>query len=68
MSALSAGQGFVGIIFCQECNNMLYPREDKHNRVLLYACRSVDRVMVTREDGRLCPVFVFLEILLKIDI
>ena len=65
---MSAGPGFVGIRFCQECNNMLYPREDKQNRVLLYACRSVDRVMVTWEDGRLCPVFVFLEILLKIDI
>ena len=39
---MSAGPGFVGIRFCQECNNMLYPREDKHNRVLLYACRSVD--------------------------
>ena len=40
---MSAGPGFVGIRFCQECNNMLYPREDKQNRVLLYACRSVDR-------------------------
>ena len=24
-----SGPGFVGIRFCQECNNMLYPREDK---------------------------------------
>ncbi|KAH8028539.1 hypothetical protein HPB51_017665 [Rhipicephalus microplus] len=31
------GPGFVGIKFCQECNNMLYPKEDKENRVLLYA-------------------------------
>ncbi|XP_040261743.1 DNA-directed RNA polymerase II subunit RPB9 isoform X1 [Bufo bufo] len=30
-------QGFVGIRFCQECNNMLYPKEDKENRILLYA-------------------------------
>ncbi|OXB52063.1 hypothetical protein ASZ78_015586 [Callipepla squamata] len=29
--------GFVGIRFCQECNNMLYPKEDKESRVLLYA-------------------------------
>ncbi|KAJ8791454.1 hypothetical protein J1605_004259 [Eschrichtius robustus] len=29
--------GFVGIRFCQECNNMLYPKEDKENRILLYA-------------------------------
>ncbi|XP_029862661.1 DNA-directed RNA polymerase II subunit RPB9 isoform X3 [Aquila chrysaetos chrysaetos] len=30
--------GFVGIRFCQECNNMLYPKEDKENQILLYAC------------------------------
>ena len=36
------GPGFVGIRFCQECNNMLYPKEDKENRVLLYACRNCD--------------------------
>merc|ERR1711884_924944 len=36
------GPGFVGIRFCQECNNMLYPKEDKQNRVLLYACRNCD--------------------------
>lgn len=32
--------GFVGIHFCEECNNMLYPKEDKENKVLLYACRN----------------------------
>ena len=26
----------------QECNNMLYPKEDKENKVLLYACRNCD--------------------------
>lgn len=31
------GPGFVGIKFCQECNNMLYPKEDKENKVLMYA-------------------------------
>ncbi|XP_041468760.1 DNA-directed RNA polymerase II subunit RPB9-like [Lytechinus variegatus] len=36
------GPGFVGIRFCQECNNMLYPKEDKENRILLYACRNCD--------------------------
>ncbi|XP_056395274.1 DNA-directed RNA polymerase II subunit RPB9 [Hyla sarda] len=35
-------EGFVGIRFCQECNNMLYPKEDKENRILLYACRNCD--------------------------
>ena len=34
--------GFVGIRFCPECNNMLYPREDKQNKQLLYACRNCD--------------------------
>lgn len=29
------GPGFVGIRFCQECNNMLYPKEDKENKILL---------------------------------
>jgi hypothetical protein len=36
------GPGFVGIQFCQECNNMLYPKEDKENKRLLYACRNCD--------------------------
>ncbi|XP_065826598.1 DNA-directed RNA polymerase II subunit RPB9-like [Oscarella lobularis] len=36
------GPGFVGIKFCQECNNMLYPKEDKQNRILVYACRNCD--------------------------
>jgi len=35
-------QGFVGIRFCPECNNMLYPREDKQNKQLMYACRNCD--------------------------
>ncbi|KAK2180552.1 hypothetical protein NP493_438g01001 [Ridgeia piscesae] len=33
---------FIGIKFCQECNNMLYPKEDKEHRILLYACRNCD--------------------------
>ncbi|CAF5078832.1 unnamed protein product, partial [Rotaria magnacalcarata] len=36
-SANTVNSGFVGIKFCQECNNMLYPKEDKENRILLYA-------------------------------
>uniref|UniRef100_A0A8C4Q8V8 DNA-directed RNA polymerase subunit n=2 Tax=Eptatretus burgeri TaxID=7764 RepID=A0A8C4Q8V8_EPTBU len=40
--ASTVGPGFVGIKFCQECNNMLYPKEDKENRILLYACRNCD--------------------------
>lgn len=38
----NTGPKFVGIKFCQECNNMLYPKEDKDNRILLYACRNCD--------------------------
>eukprot|EP00112_Aurelia_sp_Birch-Aquarium-sp1_P004076 Seg1464.1 transcript_id=Seg1464.1/GoldUCD/mRNA.D3Y31 product="DNA-directed RNA polymerase II subunit RPB9" protein_id=Seg1464.1/GoldUCD/D3Y31 len=33
---------FVGIRFCQECNNMLYPKENKEDKILLYACRNCD--------------------------
>ena len=31
---------YVGIKFCKECNNMLYPKEDVSNKRLLYACRN----------------------------
>ncbi|KAI3388497.1 hypothetical protein SNEBB_002835 [Seison nebaliae] len=30
----------VGIKFCPECANMLYPKEHKESRILLYKCRS----------------------------
>jgi len=42
VGAADSGPSFVGIKFCQECNNMLYPKEDKDNKVLLYACRNCD--------------------------
>ncbi|KAG9302931.1 hypothetical protein G9A89_022348 [Geosiphon pyriformis] len=28
--------------FCADCNNMLYPREDKETRILAYACRNCE--------------------------
>eukprot|EP01101_Sappina_pedata_P013702 TRINITY_DN9962_c0_g1_i1.p1 TRINITY_DN9962_c0_g1~~TRINITY_DN9962_c0_g1_i1.p1 ORF type:complete len:120 (+),score=12.13 TRINITY_DN9962_c0_g1_i1:124-483(+) len=28
--------------FCQECNNLLRPKEDKHERVLMFSCRNCD--------------------------
>ncbi|ORX93728.1 DNA-directed RNA polymerase II subunit I [Basidiobolus meristosporus CBS 931.73] len=28
--------------FCSECNNMLYPKEDRENKILLFACRNCD--------------------------
>ncbi|GAB7360204.1 hypothetical protein MBLNU230_g7965t1 [Neophaeotheca triangularis] len=30
----------VSFRFCQECSNMLYPKEDKLNTKLMYSCRS----------------------------
>lgn len=54
-----AGPGFVGIKFCQECNNMLYPKEDKENRRLLFACRNCDFQQVSY-----CVTFSLLLLLL----
>lgn len=28
--------------YCIECNNLLYPREDRENRRLIYACRNCE--------------------------
>ena len=30
--------------FCRDCNNMLYPREDKDSRRLLFECRTCSYV------------------------
>ncbi|SCZ96318.1 BZ3500_MvSof-1268-A1-R1_Chr8-2g10114 [Microbotryum saponariae] len=30
----------ASISFCGECNNLLYPKEDKVSHVLMYACRN----------------------------
>ena len=48
----------LSVSLFQECNNMLYPREDKENRVLMYACRNCDYKQVfkaeaSRESSRL---------------
>ena len=32
----------VNILFCSECNNMLYPKEQKRTKTLKYACRNCD--------------------------
>lgn len=34
------GQMPVDILFCPECSNMLYPKEDKEARKLMYQCRT----------------------------
>jgi DNA-directed RNA polymerase II subunit RPB9 len=41
---------FVGIKFCPECNNMLYPREDKQNKQLMYACRNCDYKQIAENN------------------
>jgi len=35
----------IGIQFCGECNNILYPKEDRVKKILLYACRNCEFVM-----------------------
>ncbi|KAM0787106.1 hypothetical protein ACM66B_006361 [Microbotryomycetes sp. NB124-2] len=37
----------ASIRFCDECANLLYPKEDKVNHVLLYACRNCNFVAET---------------------
>jgi DNA-directed RNA polymerase II subunit RPB9 len=32
----------MSTVFCPECNNLLYPREDRVEKRLLVACRSCD--------------------------
>lgn len=45
-----SGPTFVGIRFCQECNNMLYPKEDRENKILLYACRNCDYKQIAENN------------------
>ncbi|KAH3731322.1 heterogeneous nuclear ribonucleoprotein L2 [Pelomyxa schiedti] len=35
--------------FCAECNNMLYPKEDREGKKLLFACRFCDHVEEANE-------------------
>lgn len=37
---LSLVPAMADVIFCEECNNILYPRSDKRSKKLLYVCRS----------------------------
>ena len=37
---LQDGPKSVGILFCVECNNMLYPKENKTEKQLHYVCRN----------------------------
>ncbi|KAJ4833833.1 DNA-directed RNA polymerases II, IV and V subunit 9A [Turnera subulata] len=36
--------------FCRECNNILYPKEDKRQKVLLFACRNCDHQEVAENN------------------
>ena len=33
---------FRSLQYCIECNNLLYPREDRVERRLIYACRNCE--------------------------
>ncbi|KAL5210163.1 hypothetical protein ABZP36_005786 [Zizania latifolia] len=35
------------MMFCCECNNILYPKEEKDRRLLLFACRNCDHQEVS---------------------
>ncbi|KAF3782235.1 DNA-directed RNA polymerases II IV and V subunit 9A [Nymphaea thermarum] len=37
-----SGAAMSTMKFCRECNNILYPKEDREQKVLLYACRNCD--------------------------
>jgi len=37
------------IQYCNECNNMLYPKEDRESRTLLYACRNCNYSQLAEE-------------------
>lgn len=47
--------------FCQSCNNMLYPRENRETKTLEYACRP-PCVYVEKETSNSC---VFINHLVK---
>ncbi|KAB2095342.1 hypothetical protein ERO13_A01G034300v2 [Gossypium hirsutum] len=36
--------------FCRECNNILYPKEDREQKILLYACRNCDHQEVAENN------------------
>ncbi|KAJ6902813.1 hypothetical protein NC651_020333 [Populus alba x Populus x berolinensis] len=36
--------------FCRECNNILYPREDRDQKILLYACRNCDHQEIADDN------------------
>mmetsp|Transcript_23611 Transcript_23611/g.30857 ORF Transcript_23611/g.30857 Transcript_23611/m.30857 type:complete len:115 (+) Transcript_23611:228-572(+) len=46
----------AGMRFCRECNNMLYPKEDREARKLMFACRNcnyseyVDEACIYRNE------------------
>ncbi|OAY73342.1 DNA-directed RNA polymerases II, IV and V subunit 9A-like [Ananas comosus] len=33
--------------FCRECNNILYPKEDRERKILLFACRNCEHQEVS---------------------
>ncbi|OAF71301.1 DNA-directed RNA polymerase II subunit RPB9 [Intoshia linei] len=33
-------KAFTSVVFCQECNNMLYPKPNEQEKVLMFVCRN----------------------------
>jgi len=44
LPAPEGGKGAVRLRFCKESNDLLYPREDRARKVLVFACRNCDYV------------------------
>ncbi|KAK5093520.1 hypothetical protein LTR70_004649 [Exophiala xenobiotica] len=44
VSEQGAGTGEIAYKFCQECSNLLYPREDRQLNQLLYICKACSSV------------------------
>ncbi|TVU23579.1 hypothetical protein EJB05_25953, partial [Eragrostis curvula] len=44
--------------FCRECNNILYPKEDRANKILLFACRNCDHQATARGEEGMTLFFV----------
>ena len=39
ISRILQGRRQASLHFCQECNNLLYPRADPQRRIMVFACR-----------------------------
>lgn len=49
MSKPSAQPGTIPLRFCPNSNDLLYPKEDRQNKRLVYFCRNCDYTVVASE-------------------